>query len=90
MGEVRELRQRGGGGAESAQRYVRVTNADHNGYVEFQFSIGDPGLYLEMTLPPAAFAEFCTTNAAIHLSDEQARAVDADERKWRYGKDEED
>jgi len=57
--------------------YVRVTAPDHRGFVEFQFSIGDPCLYLEMTLPPAAFAEFCARHQVVHLSAAQAAAVDA-------------
>lgn len=89
MGEVRELRQ-GETRADGATRYVRVTNENHNGYVEFQFSIGDPGLYLEMTLPPEAFAEFCARHRAVHLTEAQARAVDEDERKWRFGNNDED
>lgn len=90
MGEVRELRTSRGDGADGAPRYVRVTNGNHNGYIEFQFSIGDPGLFLEMMLPPAAFAEFCERHGAVHLTEAQARAVDADERKWRYGNDDEE
>ena len=65
--------------------YVRVTNSDHRGFVEFQFSIGDPAIFLEMTLPPAAFAEFCATHRARHLDAGQAAAVDAMQARWRYG-----
>ncbi|MGE0482541.1 MAG: phenol hydroxylase subunit [Gammaproteobacteria bacterium] len=70
--------------------FVRVTNPDHKGFVEFQFSIGDPKLYLEMTLPPAAFDEFCRQHGATHLSAAQARAVDEFENTWRYGREDED
>lgn len=61
---------------------VRVTNADRHGFVEFQFSMGDPALYLEMTLPAAAFTEFCTRHGAIPLSAAQARAVDRYHQRW--------
>ena len=70
---------------EDMQRYVRVTKNDNRGYVEFQFSVGDPNLYLEMTLPRAAFEEFFERERATHLSDEQAIAVDETEKKWRFG-----
>ncbi len=33
-----------------AIRYVRVIDRDQRGNVEFQFSIGDPSLYLEIIL----------------------------------------
>lgn len=71
-------------------RFVRVTDRDHRGFVEFQFSIGDPGLYLEMTLPPAAFDEFCRDHRVRVLSAAEGAAVDARERRWRFGDIEED
>lgn len=73
------------GNSPPAPCFVRVTNADRRGYVEFQFSIGDPELYLEMTLPPAAFAEFCAAHCATHLDAAAARAVDRGMQRWRYG-----
>ena len=69
------------------RKYVRITNIDHHGFVEFQFSVDDPNLYLEMTLPKPAFDEFCREHQAEHLSEEQARLVDETEQKWRYGDD---
>ncbi len=74
----------------TATRYVRITDPDHRGYVEFQFSIGDPGLYLEMTLPQAAFEEFCREHAARVLTQAEGAAVDAGERRWRFGDDAEE
>lgn len=65
--------------------FVRITKADSRGYIEFQFAIGDPTLFLEMILPPAAFAEFCATHRARHLTAAQSRAVDRAERRWRSG-----
>ncbi len=69
---------------------VRVTDPDHHGYVEFQFSLGDPELYLEMTLPRAAFEEFCREHAARVLTPAEGAAVDAGERRWRFGDDAEE
>lgn len=90
MGKVTSIDRQREGDVSSAQRFVRVTNPDHKGFVEFQFSIGDPSLYLEMTLPPPAFAEFCRQHAAIHLGDEAAREVDAREARWHSGQPLED
>ena len=89
MGSVSQLQARAAASPADAPRYVRVTNPDHRGFIEFQFSIGDPSLYLEMTLPPLAFAEFCRDHGVRHLSAEQARRVDESEHVWRYGDDEE-
>lgn len=74
----------------TSARYVRITDPDHRGYVEFQFSIGDPSLYLEMTLPRAAFEEFCREHAARVLTPAEGAAVDAGERRWRFGDDTEE
>lgn len=67
------------------QAHVRITNIDDRGFVEFQFSIGDPNLYLEMALPRAAFDEFCITQQARHLTTEEEKDVDQTELKWRFG-----
>jgi phenol/toluene 2-monooxygenase (NADH) P0/A0 len=77
-------------GTNEPKRFVRVTDRDHRGFVEFQFSIGDPGLYLEMTLPRPAFEEFCNEHQVRLLSKEEGRQVDANERRWRFGEDEDE
>ena len=66
-------------------RYVRVTSRDRPGLVEFNFSIDDPTLYLEMILPVLAFEDFCRSNQVTFLTDEQAEAVAKQQEKWRYG-----
>jgi len=76
--------------AQGVQHYVRVTRDNHRGYVEFQFAIGDPSLYLDMTLPPQAFAEFCARHAVVHLTAAQAAAVDSAVRRWHAGQTSED
>lgn len=85
MAKLSSLRRAVGGPSAPAPCYVRVTNADRHGYIEFQFSIGDPALYLEMTLPPAAFAEFCAAHRVSHLDEAAARAVDRQVLRWRDG-----
>ncbi len=67
------------------KRYVRITNNDRPGFVEFNFSIGDPSLYLEMILPADAFTEFCRSNHVTFVTDEQAKEVEKQQEKWRYG-----
>ena len=67
------------------QACVRVTRWREDGFVEFDFSLGDADLYLEMILPRKAFEEFCTAYAVAYLSDSDAALLDADRRKWREG-----
>lgn len=71
--------------SESLQAYVHVTNQLSNGYVEFNFALGDPSLYIEMILPRQAFREFCENNQTIELTSEQVAFVEEQELKWRYG-----
>jgi phenol/toluene 2-monooxygenase (NADH) P0/A0 len=65
--------------------YVRVKKIIREQFVEFDFAVGDPSLYVELILPQKAFEEFCTHNRVIHMTDEQAGDVDKDMKKWRYG-----
>ncbi len=74
-------------GFDELIRYVRVREVRDNRFVEFDFAIGDPSLYVELVLPQDAFTQFCHHNRVVMMTDEQARRVDADMEKWRYGED---
>lgn len=67
--------------------YVRQRGVIDDRFIEFDFAIGDPSLYVEMVLPVAAFEQFCRLNRVQMMTEEQAQAVDADMEKWRYGED---
>lgn len=73
--------------AETTQysHYVRVTDVRKDGFVEFDFSLGDPDLYIELILPAPAFAQFCAANRVVFLTETEAAALDADRVKWRQG-----
>lgn len=68
-----------------ARRYVRFRELDDRGYVQFDFAIGDPGLAVELTLPLAAYKEFCRTQAVTYVTREQSDALDVEKSKWRFG-----
>ena len=68
-------------------RYARIRRVVDDKFIEFDFAIGDPCLYVELVLPKAAFEEFCRHNQVVMMTEEQAQAVDADMAKWRYGED---
>lgn len=69
----------------SLKRYVRIRGVINDKFVEFDFAIGDPSLYVELVLPKAAFNAFCEHNQVEMMTSEQSDAVDADMEKWRYG-----
>jgi phenol hydroxylase P0 protein len=68
-------------------RYVRIRKVVDEKFIEFDFAIGDPSLYVELILPKAAFESFCQHNQVVMMTDEQAARVDADMQKWRYGQE---
>jgi phenol/toluene 2-monooxygenase (NADH) P0/A0 len=42
-------------------RAIRIAEVREDGFVAFDFYVGDPDIYAEMVLPTAAFHEFCAT-----------------------------
>ncbi|WP_449432150.1 phenol hydroxylase subunit [Pseudomonas putida] len=66
-------------------RYVRVRSGEQDTFVEFDFAIGSPELYVELVLPRPAFQQFCLTNRVQHMNAQMSEAINADMQKWRYG-----
>lgn len=66
-------------------KYIRVTGDRHAKFVEFDFAINDPTLFVELLLPQQAFTNFCRINEVVEMNEEQEQLNDALERKWRYG-----
>ena len=67
---------------QTLTKYVRVRSAPQARFVEFDFAIGDPSLFVELVLPQDAFARFCADNQVVAMSQEQIRAVDAELEKF--------
>mgnify|MGYP002820618947 FL=1 len=66
-------------------RYIRVRSEPDARFVEFDFAIGHPDLFVELALPQRAFEQFCKHNHVVHMDEEMCRLVDADMVKWRFG-----
>ena len=64
-----------------AQPYVRVTARDEH-WVEFEFSLGDPALYVELVMRPDQFSAFCAAQCAITVSHLLGRALEYERDKW--------
>ncbi|GAB1385031.1 hypothetical protein MASR1M59_01790 [Melaminivora sp.] len=41
------------------RRFIRIVEEHASGLVEFEFAVGEPGLFVEMVLPRAQFDDFC-------------------------------
>ena len=74
-----------GSNFEQMPRYVRVRSEPGDAFVEFDFAIGYPELYVELVLPHQAFTPFCETHHVQHMDAQMSRALDVDAQKWRYG-----
>jgi len=70
---------------DATRRYVRFRELRSDGYVLFDFAIGDPEIAVELVLTLPAYQEFCRTNAVTWLTRAQADAVDIENSKWRFG-----
>ena len=67
------------------RRYVRFRERHANGYVEFDFSIGDPLISVELVMQEVDYEAFCAEHNVTYLSDADAAAIDDDQQKWRFG-----
>jgi phenol/toluene 2-monooxygenase (NADH) P0/A0 len=65
--------------------FVRLRKRRPDGFIEFNFSIGDPDLAVDLILPEAAYEEFCRDNRVRMLTEAQGAQIDAEQAKWRYG-----
>ena len=72
---------------EKLVKYIRVRSKEGARFVEFDFAIGDPSLFVELVMPQGVFDEFCLKNHVVHMSGEQMKAVDEEMEKWRYGEE---
>lgn len=57
-------------GFDPSRRFVRVRRVRDDGFVEFEFAIGDPSMFVEMILPRQALDGFCAANRATRLDDD--------------------
>ncbi|WP_026928193.1 phenol hydroxylase subunit [Granulicoccus phenolivorans] len=68
------------------RRFVRITGERSDGFVEFDFAIGEPELFVELLLSRPAFEEFCAHNHAELLTAEPPHTADdgnPDDLHWR-------
>ncbi len=69
---------------DTRKRYVRVTGHRGSQFVEFDFAIGEPELFVEMILTHEAFAEFCRANQARPMAALAEVADEDDARQWDW------
>lgn len=50
-----------------SQRYVRLNQRRSDGFVEFEFAMGDPTLCVELIMQEADYQAFCRSNDVIFI-----------------------
>lgn len=68
---------------DTDRRFVRVRALRPDGFVEFEFALGEPGLFVELVLRPEAFDEFCATNQVRFLPPDDDGDEPPDDWAWR-------
>ncbi|THF61862.1 phenol hydroxylase [Pseudothauera nasutitermitis] len=61
-------------------KFVRLIERRPDGFVEFEFAIGEPDLCVELLLPEEGFRQFCRSNAVQFLPPREATGSD-----WEWG-----
>lgn len=69
---------------DERQRWVLVTGIRRQ-FVEFEFTVGDPDLTVELIMPHDAFEEFCRNNHATFLPMDEDIAEAYEQLRWRGG-----
>jgi len=69
------------GSFDPMRKFVRVRALRPDRFIEFDFAIGEPEIYVEMILPADAFDDFCADNQVTFLTD--APTTDSNEQQWR-------
>ena len=67
---------------DTTRRFVRPSGERPDGFVEFEFAIGEPEIFVEMILPHEAFTEFCLANRVELLPPRDADTPQGD-WDWR-------
>lgn len=65
------------------RKFVRLTQIRPDGFVEFDFAIGEPELFVEMLLNEASFHEFCQVNQVAMLEGPRPACGAEAEWDWR-------
>lgn len=68
---------------DPSRKFVRVAELRPDGFVEFDFAVGEPEIFVEMILPATAFDEFCALNKVTFLDERAQLKVGPEDMDWR-------
>lgn len=67
------------------KKFVQIIDINKNGFVEFNFAIGEAVMNVELLLPYRAFIEFCQNNRVSFFTKEQDKELLQDNENWKFG-----
>jgi phenol hydroxylase P0 protein len=65
-------------------KFVRIIEMHANGLVEFEFAVGEPGLFVELLMAQAPFDEFCAMHAVTPTKGRLQPAQGDKEQEWDW------
>lgn len=65
-------------------KFVRVIETHANGLVEFEFAVGEPGLFVELLMAQAPFDEFCAMHGVTPTQGRLASTQSPEEQEWDW------
>jgi phenol hydroxylase P0 protein len=69
------------GAFDPARKFVRVRQLRPDRFIEFDFAIGEPEIFVEMILHADAFDDFCALNKVSFLTDAASSSPETND--WR-------
>ena len=67
------------------KKFVQIILIREDGFVEFNFAVGEAVMNVELLLPYKAFIEFCHNNKVSFFTEKQDKEILQDNENWKYG-----
>ncbi len=67
-----------------SNKYVRIIETHSNGLVEFEFAVGEPGLFVELLMAQKAFDEFCSMHGVTPTHGRLPATQNTAEQEWDW------
>jgi len=68
---------------DTSKRFVRLIEKREDGFIEFEFAVGEPEIFAEMMLAEEDFIKFCQDQEVVMI-DENSNPIDHDNGfEWR-------
>ena len=62
---------------DTSKRFVRLIEKREDGFIEFEFAVGEPEIFAEMMLAEEDFIKFCQDQEVVMI-DENSNPIDHD------------